>query len=69
MIQYAPGTQLSCGGLLGLVDCLLNDVLKLGGTILGDLPLVNGLVASWTITGFWRYPINRMSFTSAKTGR
>lgn len=46
VIQYAPGTQLSCGGLLGLVDCLLNDVLKLGGTILGDLPLVNGLVAS-----------------------
>lgn len=46
VIQYAPGTQLSCGGLLGLVDCLLNDVVKLGGTILGQLPLVNGLVAS-----------------------
>ncbi|HEY2497336.1 MAG TPA: S8 family serine peptidase [Candidatus Angelobacter sp.] len=46
VVQYAPGTQLNCGGLLGLVDCLLNDVLRLGGTILGDLPLVNGLVAS-----------------------
>ncbi|HEY1939306.1 MAG TPA: S8 family serine peptidase [Candidatus Angelobacter sp.] len=46
VVQYAPGTQLSCGGLLGLVDCLLNDVVKLGGAILGQLPLVNGLVAS-----------------------
>ncbi|MGC2696444.1 MAG: S8 family peptidase [Candidatus Angelobacter sp.] len=46
VIQYVPGTQLSCGGLLGLVDCLLNDVVKLGGSILGQLPLVNGLVAS-----------------------
>jgi len=26
VIQYAPGTQVSCGGLLGLVDCLVNDV-------------------------------------------
>ncbi|HEX4603270.1 MAG TPA: S8 family peptidase [Candidatus Angelobacter sp.] len=46
VIQYAPGTPINCGGLLGLVDCLLNDVLKLGGQILGQLPLVNGLVAS-----------------------
>src|SRR6202034_1111298 len=45
IVQYAPGTQVSCSGLLGLVDCLLNDILKLGGTILGDLPLVNGVVA------------------------
>src|SRR5580704_14307893 len=45
IVQYAPGTQLSCTGLLGLVDCLLNDVLALGGKILGDLPLINGLVA------------------------
>ena len=36
---------MNCSGLLGLVDCLLNDILKLGGTILGDLPLVNGVVA------------------------
>ncbi len=46
VIQYAPGTQLSCSSLLGLVDCLLNDVVKLGGTVLGQLPLVNGLVAT-----------------------
>ena len=45
IVQYAPGTQVSCSGLLGLVDCLVNDVLKLGGTILGQLPLVNGVVA------------------------
>src|SRR5208283_2205938 len=45
IIQYAPGTQVSCSGLLGLVDCVLNDVLKLGGTILGQLPLINGVVA------------------------
>ena len=36
IVQYAPGTQVNCSGLLGLVGCLVNDVLKLGGTILGD---------------------------------
>jgi serine protease AprX len=46
VVQYAPGTQLNCGGLLGLVGCLLTDVTRLGGTILGQLPLVNGLVAT-----------------------
>ena len=45
IVQYAPGTQVSCSGLLGLVDCLVNDVVKLGGTVLGQLPLINGLVA------------------------
>src|SRR4029077_9822958 len=45
IVQYAPGTQVNCSGLLGLVGCLVNDVLKLGGTILGQLPLVNGVVA------------------------
>src|SRR3984885_1020965 len=45
IVQYAPGTQLNCSGLLGLVDCLVNDVLKLGGKILVQLPLVNGVVA------------------------
>src|SRR6202140_4676296 len=45
IVQYAPGTQVNCSGLLGLVDCLVNDVLKLGGTILSALPVVNGLVA------------------------
>lgn len=46
VVQYAPGTQLSCNGLLGLLGCVLNDVVKLGGAILGQLPIVNGLVAS-----------------------
>src|SRR5580698_1485666 len=45
IVQYKPGTQVSCSGLLGLVDCLLNDIVKLGGTILGQLPLINGVVA------------------------
>jgi serine protease AprX len=45
VIQYAPGTQVSCSGLLTLVGCVLNDVLKVGGTLVGQLPLVNGVVA------------------------
>src|SRR5208282_6745119 len=45
IVQYAPGTQLNCSGLLGLVDCLVNDIVTLGGKILGDLPLINGVVA------------------------
>src|SRR5580693_6484340 len=45
IVQYAPGTQVNCSGLFGLVDCLLNDVVKLGGKILGQLPLINGVVA------------------------
>ena len=51
VVQYAPGTQLSCSGLLGLLGCAVNDVLKLGGAILGQLPLVNGLVASLDYNG------------------
>ncbi len=45
IVQYAPGTQVNCTGLLGLVDCLVNDIVQLGGTILAPLPLVNGVVA------------------------
>ncbi len=45
VVQYAPGTQISCSGLLGLVGCVLNDVEKLGGSVLGQLPLINGVVA------------------------
>ncbi len=26
IVQYAPGTKVNCTGLLGLVDCLVNDV-------------------------------------------
>src|SRR6266581_1163050 len=45
IVQYAPGTQVSCSGLLSLVNCLVTDIVKLGGTILGQLPLINGVVA------------------------
>jgi serine protease AprX len=45
VVQYAPGTPVTCSGIFGLVDCLVNDVVKLGGTVLGQLPLVNGVVA------------------------
>ena len=45
IVQYAPGTQVTCTGLLGLLDCLVNDVLNLGGKIVGELPLINGVVA------------------------
>ncbi len=38
IVQYAPGTQVNCSGLLGLVDCLVNDIVKLGGTILALCP-------------------------------
>src|SRR5258708_17501297 len=45
IVQYAPGTQVNCGGLLALVGCLVNDVLKLRGPLLGQLPLINGVLA------------------------
>src|ERR1700724_24972 len=45
IVQYAPGTQLNCSGLFGFIGCVVNDVLQLGGAILGNLPLINGVVA------------------------
>src|ERR1700758_2088685 len=45
IVQYVPGTQVTRSGLLGLVGCLVNDILNLGGTILGQIPLINGVVA------------------------
>ncbi|HET9374091.1 MAG TPA: S8 family serine peptidase, partial [Chthoniobacterales bacterium] len=45
IVQYAPGTQVNCTGLLGLVGCLVNDIAKLGGTILSQVPIVNGVIA------------------------
>jgi len=51
IVQYAPGTQpgtqTSCSGLLGLVDCVVGDLLN----ILGQLPLINGVVALVDGTG------------------
>src|SRR5205807_1857182 len=45
IVQYTPGTQINCSGIFGFIGCAVNDVLKLGGSILGQLPLVNGVVA------------------------
>ena len=45
IVQYAPGTQITCGGILGPLLCAVGDILNLGGTLLSELPLVNGVVA------------------------
>src|SRR6266446_10637483 len=45
IVQYAPGTQVTCTGILGFISCLVNDIVKLGGVILGQIPLINGVVA------------------------
>src|SRR5271155_2310922 len=51
IVQYAPGTQPAaqpnCGGLLGLVNCVVSDLLN----IVGQLPLINGVVALVDGTG------------------
>jgi serine protease AprX len=51
IVQYAPGTQVNCSGILGFLGCLANDILKLGGAILGQIPLINGVVALLDGTG------------------
>src|ERR1700726_4171793 len=45
IVQYAPGTQINCSGIIGFLVCAVDDILSLGGKILGQLPLVNGVVA------------------------
>lgn len=45
IVQYAPGTQVNCSGLLGPVFCLVGDIVNLGGTVLSQIPIVNGVVA------------------------
>ena len=45
IVQYLPGTQIACGGILALVDCLVDDILQVGGTLVAELPVVNGVVA------------------------
>src|SRR5713101_6241663 len=47
IVQYAPGTQTNCSGLLGFLGCLVGDVLK----ILRQLPLINGVIALVDGTG------------------
>src|SRR5579863_5151003 len=45
IVQYAPGTAVTCSGLFGIIDCLANDILSLGGQILSQVPIINGVVA------------------------
>src|SRR5712691_4838567 len=45
IVQYTPGTQINCSGIIGLLVCAVDGILKLGGAILGQLPLINGVVA------------------------
>src|SRR5258708_2386186 len=45
IVEYGPGTPLNWSGLLGLIGCVVNDVVQLGGAVLGQLPLINGVVA------------------------
>src|SRR5580704_230770 len=51
IVQYAPGTQPAaqpnCGGLIGLLDCVVTDLLN----IVEQLPLINGVVALVDGTG------------------
>ncbi|HZU22699.1 MAG TPA: S8 family serine peptidase, partial [Terriglobales bacterium] len=51
VVQYAPGSQTSCQGLLGTVDCLLNSVVSAGGKLLSEIPIVNNVVALVNGTG------------------
>ena len=56
VVQYAPGSQTSCNSLLGVVDCLLNSVVSVGGKLLSEIPIVNNVVATGrpmnTLDGF-----------------
>lgn len=45
IVQYTPGTQISCSGILGLLGCAVGDILNLGGKLLSQIPIVNGVVA------------------------
>lgn len=51
IVQYTPSTQLNCSGIIGLLDCVVNDVVKIGGTVLSQVPIVNGLVAVLDLNG------------------
>src|SRR5207302_10366390 len=38
-------TQVSWSGIFGFIGCVVNDIVKLGGVILGQIPIINGVVA------------------------
>lgn len=45
IVQFSSSAQVSCSSLLGILNCLTNTILNLGGDLLADLPLVNGVLA------------------------
>ena len=45
IVQFSSSPQVSCSSLLGILNCLTNTILNLGGELLADLPLVNGVLA------------------------
>lgn len=45
IVQFSSSPQVSCSSLLGILNCLTNTILNLGGDLLADLPLVNGVLA------------------------
>lgn len=51
IVQYTPGTQLNCSGILGFLVCAVDDILQLGGAIVNEIPIVNGLVAVLDLDG------------------
>lgn len=51
IVQYTPGTQLNCSGILGFLVCAVDDILQLGGAIVNEIPIVNGLVAVLDLNG------------------
>ena len=51
IVQYTPGTQLNCSGILGFLVCAVDDIVQLGGAIVNEIPIVNGLVAVLDLNG------------------
>src|SRR5437879_259306 len=50
VVQYVAPQQQSCAGILGSLDCALNSVLQVGGTIISELPVLNVVVAQLNTT-------------------
>ena len=46
LIQYDSSMQRNCDNLLSAVDCLVLNVVSMGGTVVQELPLVNAVVAT-----------------------
>src|SRR5947209_19046019 len=50
IVQYVAPQQQSCASLLGSLDCTLNTVLQVGGTVINKLPLLNVVVVQLNTT-------------------